>query len=79
MPCIPRTRMIGVALRCYPRTWRDHHGDEAAELAKLLVGDGVSTLFVVGSFLKGAARERLISRPRPAPPSGAGCPAGGRE
>jgi hypothetical protein len=63
MPRTPRTRLIEVALRCYPRRWRDHHGDEAAELAELLVGDGVPALFVVGSYLKGAARERLITRP----------------
>jgi len=63
MPGTPRTRMIEVALRCYPRRWRDHHGDEAIEIAQLLVSDGVPALFVVGSYLKGAARERLITRP----------------
>lgn len=63
MPRTPRTRLIEVALRCYPRRWRDHHGDEAAELAELLVSDGVPVLFVVGSYLKGAAREQLITRP----------------
>ena len=63
MPGTPRTRMIEVALRCYPRRWRDHHGDEAIEIAQLLVSDGVPALFVVVSYLKGAARERPITRP----------------
>ncbi len=63
MPRTPRTRLIEVALRCYPRRWRDHHGDEAVEIAELLISDGVPALFVVGSYLKGAARERLITRP----------------
>ncbi len=63
MPRTPRTRMVGVALRCYPRRWRDHHGDEAIELAELLISDGAPALFVVGSYLKGAAREQLITRP----------------
>ena len=63
MPRTPHARLIEVALRCYPRRWRDHHGEEAAELAELLVSDGVPALFVVGSYLKGAAREQLITRP----------------
>ena len=34
------TRLVTTVLRCYPARWRRRHGDEAAELAALLIRDG---------------------------------------
>jgi hypothetical protein len=48
-------RLIQVAVRCYPQDWRDRHGDEAVELAALLVRDGGSAVSVACSYLSGAA------------------------
>jgi hypothetical protein len=56
-------RLIGTALRCYPARWRRRHGDEAAELAALLIGDGSSPSSIALSYLAGAAREWLLPRP----------------
>src|SRR5271165_5073729 len=63
MPRRLHTRLVEVAVRCYPPMWRDRHGDEATELAELLIRDGVSAAFVAFSYLKGAAREQLVMRP----------------
>jgi hypothetical protein len=51
------------ALRCYPARWRRRHGDEAAELAALLIGDGAWSGSIALSYLLGAAREWLTPRP----------------
>jgi hypothetical protein len=60
----PRTaRLIGAALRCYPARWRRRHGDEAAELAALLVADGTPAASIAWSYLAGAARAWLTPRP----------------
>jgi hypothetical protein len=60
----PRTtRLVERALRCYPDRWRRRHGDEAAELAALLIRDGASTRSIALSYLAGAAREWLTPRP----------------
>ncbi|MGO8724782.1 MAG: hypothetical protein ACLQRM_18930 [Acidimicrobiales bacterium] len=56
-------RTFEIAVRCYPREWRDRHGDEAIELAELLVRDGRSPVLVAWSYLRGAAREQLVARP----------------
>jgi hypothetical protein len=56
------TRLIGTALRCYPARWRRRHGDEAAELAALLIGDGVAPRSIALSYLAGAAREWIVPR-----------------
>jgi hypothetical protein len=50
-------------LRCYPARWRRRHGEEAAELAALLIRDGAPAVWVAWSYLAGAARERLTPRP----------------
>jgi hypothetical protein len=63
MPGLPPARVVGFALRCYPRRWRRRHGAEAAELAALLIADGVPARSVAGSYLFAAARERLTPRP----------------
>jgi hypothetical protein len=55
-------RLVGTALRCYPARWRRRHGDEAAELAALLIRDGTPAGSVAWSYLAGAARERLTPR-----------------
>ncbi len=34
------TRLVETVLRCYPARWRRRHGEEAAELAALLIRDG---------------------------------------
>lgn len=63
MPGLPPARVVGLALRCYPRRWRRRHGTEAAELAALLLADGVPARSVVCSYLCAAARERLTPQP----------------
>jgi hypothetical protein len=57
-------RLVGSALRCYPQRWRSRHGDEAAEIASLLIRDGTPAHSVAWSYLKGAARTRLVIEPR---------------
>src|SRR5208283_1092998 len=62
MPRRAHRRLVEAAVRCYPPRWRDRHGDEATELAQLLMRDGMSAAFVVCSYLRGAAREHLVTR-----------------
>jgi hypothetical protein len=50
-------------LRCYPARWRRRHGEEAAELAALLISDGTPVRSITCSYLAGAAREWLTPRP----------------
>jgi hypothetical protein len=57
------TRLVGTVLRCYPARWRRRHGDEAAELAALLIRDGTPAGSIAWSYLAGAAREWLTPRP----------------
>jgi hypothetical protein len=57
-------RLVRAVLRCYPARWRRRHGDEAAELAALLISDGTPAGWIAWSFLAGAAREWLTPRPR---------------
>jgi hypothetical protein len=57
------TRLVQTVLRCYPARWRRRHGDEAAELAALLISDGTPASWIAGSYLVGAAREWLTPRP----------------
>jgi hypothetical protein len=52
-------RVVELALRCYPRGWKARHGDEAAQLARLLADDGVPPASIALSYLSGALRERL--------------------
>jgi hypothetical protein len=59
----PTTRLVKTALRCYPARWRRRHGDEAAELAALLIRDGSPAASVALSYLAGATREWLTPRP----------------
>jgi hypothetical protein len=56
-------RLVQAVLRCYPARWRRRHGDEAAELAALLIGDGTPAGSIAWSYLVGAAREWLTPRP----------------
>jgi hypothetical protein len=57
-----KMRLIATALRCYPARWRRRHGDEAAELAVLLIRDGTPAGSIALSYLAGAAREWLTPR-----------------
>jgi hypothetical protein len=57
-------RLVQGALRCYPERWRSRHGEEAAELARLLMRDGTPARSIAWSYLKGAASTRLMPRPR---------------
>ena len=57
-------RLVTAALRCYPRGWRSRRGDEAAELAALLLRDGVPARSIACSYLLGAARTRLALHAR---------------
>jgi len=57
-------RLAESALRCYPQRWRSRHGDEAAEIASLLIRDGTPAHSVAWSYLLGAARMRLVTGPR---------------
>ncbi|HEX4255280.1 MAG TPA: hypothetical protein VH089_09340 [Streptosporangiaceae bacterium] len=59
----PAPRLVHTVLRCYPARWRRRHGDEAAELAALLIRDGSPAAAVAGSYLAGAGREWLTPRP----------------
>jgi hypothetical protein len=59
-----RARLVAAALRCYPPRWRRRHGDEAVELAALLMRDGVPARSIVCSYFMGAARVRLAPGPR---------------
>jgi len=56
-------RLVQTVLRCYPARWRRRHGDEAAELAALLIRDGTPAGSIARSYLAGAAREWLTPRP----------------
>ena len=56
-------RLVETVLRCYPARWRRRHGDEAAELAALLIRDGTPAGSIAWSYLAGAAREWLTPRP----------------
>lgn len=57
-------RLVEAALRCYPQRWRSRHGDEAAEIARLLIADGTPAYSVAWSYFTGAARTRLVIGPR---------------
>ena len=58
------TRLVQTSLRCYPQRWRTRHGEEAAELATLLMRDGTPARSIAWSYLKGAAGARLVLQPR---------------
>ena len=66
MPGSRSMRLVESALRCYPQRWRSRHGDEAAEIASLLIRDGTPAHSVAWSYLMGAAaaRTRLVIEPR---------------
>ena len=64
MPGPPSMRLVESALRCYPQRWRSRHGDEAAEIASLLIRDGTPAHSIAWSYLMGAARTRLVTGPR---------------
>ncbi|MGO8885704.1 MAG: hypothetical protein ACLPUO_00880 [Streptosporangiaceae bacterium] len=64
MPGSRSMRLVESALRCYPQRWRSRHGDEAAEIASLLIRDGTPAHSVAWSYLIGAARMRLVIEPR---------------
>jgi hypothetical protein len=53
------SRAVALALRCYPRSWKARHGDEAAELAWLLARDGIPAVSIAVSYFGGALRMRL--------------------
>jgi hypothetical protein len=55
-------RLVRAALRCYPERWRSRHGEEAAELARLLMRDGAAAHSIAWSYVKGAASTRLVLR-----------------
>ena len=57
------TRLVEAVLRCYPARWQRRHGDEAAELAALLIRDGTPAGSIAWSYLARAAREWLTPRP----------------
>jgi hypothetical protein len=63
MPAPSPGRLVAAALRCYPARWRSRHGGEAAEVATLLLRDGVPAASIAWSYARGAARERLTPRP----------------
>jgi hypothetical protein len=58
------SRLVRTALRCYPERWRNRHGQEAAELARLLIRDGTPARVIAWSYFKGAASTRLVPPPR---------------
>ena len=56
-------RLVETVLRCYPARWRRRHGEEAAELAALLMRDGTPAGSIAWNYLIGAARAWLTPRP----------------
>jgi hypothetical protein len=56
-------RLIETVLRCYPDRWRRRHGEEAAELAALLIRDGTPARSIAWNYFAGAAREWLTPPP----------------
>jgi hypothetical protein len=62
-PAAREGRLVDAALRCYPARWRRRHGDEAAELAALLIRDGKPAASIAWSYLVGAACEWLTPHP----------------
>jgi hypothetical protein len=58
------SHLVQTALRCYPERWRNRHGEEAAELARLLIRDGTPARSIAWSYFKGAASARLVPQPR---------------
>lgn len=56
-------RLVETALRCYPARWRRRHGEEAAELAALLIRDGTPAGSIAWNYLAGAVREWLAPPP----------------
>jgi hypothetical protein len=64
MPASRSMRLVTSALRCYPQRWRSRHGDEATEIATLLIQDGTPAWSIACSYLMGAARTRLVAGPR---------------
>jgi hypothetical protein len=54
------SRFVQTALRCHPQRWRNRHGEEAAEFARLLIRDGTPARSIVWSYFKGAAGTRLV-------------------
>jgi hypothetical protein len=64
MPAVRSMRLVTSALRCYPQRWRSRHGDEATEIATLLIQDGTPAWSIAWSYLMGAARTRLVTGPR---------------
>lgn len=63
LPGAREGRLVEAALRCYPARWRRRHGEEAAELAALLIRDGRPTASIAWSYVVGAAREWLAPWP----------------
>lgn len=57
-------RLVRTALRCYPECWRMRHGEEATEIAWLLMRDGTPAWSIAWSYLRGAASTRLRTQPR---------------
>jgi hypothetical protein len=55
--------LVRGALRCYPARWRRRHGEEAAEVAVLLIRDGGAASMIATSYLAGAVREWLTPLP----------------
>jgi hypothetical protein len=64
MPASRSMRLVQSALHCYPQRWRSRHGDEATEIATLLIQDGTPAWSIAWSYLMGAARTRLAAGPR---------------
>jgi hypothetical protein len=56
-------RLVEAVLRCYPARWRRRHGEEAAELAVLLIRDGTPAGSIAWNYLAGAAREWVMPPP----------------
>jgi len=64
MPGPGSMRLVQAALRCYPERWRSRHGEDAVELARLLMRDGRPARSIAWSYVKGAASARVVLRPR---------------
>lgn len=54
-----KSRLIDLAIECYPSRWKQRHGQEATEIAAALMQDGIPMRTIAWSYLTGAARSQI--------------------
>ncbi len=56
---------VQMAMRCYPKWWRDRYGEEARALSEDLLCEGRSETLLALNLLRGAVRTRLTAKGMP--------------